>query len=51
MGTQAMTLSRHGRACSGHPRGDEAHDGVDARRKAGHDGAACLDGFGREVFA
>jgi hypothetical protein len=42
-----MTLSRHGRACPGH----EAHDGVDARRKAGHDGAACLDGFGREVFA
>jgi hypothetical protein len=34
-----MTLSRHGRAYPGHPRGDEAHDGVDARRKPGRNDA------------
>jgi type II restriction/modification system DNA methylase subunit YeeA len=30
---------RHGRARPGHPRGEGARDGVDARHKAGHDGA------------
>jgi hypothetical protein len=31
------TKRRHGRACPGHPRADEAHVNVDARHKAGHD--------------
>ena len=31
------TKRRHGRACPGHPRADEAHVRVDARHKAGHD--------------
>jgi hypothetical protein len=31
-------LCRHGRACPGHPR-LSYHQGVDARHKAGHDGA------------
>jgi hypothetical protein len=32
-------LSRHGRACPGHPRLDpRAKEDVDARHKAGHDG-------------
>src|ERR1700722_5276537 len=31
------TLRRHGRACPGHPRHDEAHGGVDVRHKAGYD--------------
>ncbi|MDJ0447300.1 DNA methyltransferase [Methylocystis sp. JR02] len=30
--------ARHGRARPGHPRQAAAHDGVDARHKAGHDG-------------
>jgi len=40
-----MSLGRHGRARPGHPRGDEAHKGVDARHKAGHDGFVRCDEF------
>jgi len=34
-----MSLSRHGRACPGHPRLNErvVYKDVDARHKAGHD--------------
>ena len=45
-----MTLNRHGRACPGHPRGDEAHRGVDARHKAGHDDAMRLGGVVKKGF-
>jgi hypothetical protein len=35
-----MSDSRHGRACPSHLSVVEARKGVDARHKAGHDGAA-----------
>ena len=40
-----MTLSRHGRACPGHPRLLllMGRKDVDARHKAGHDDAVCFD--------
>ncbi len=35
----AASGNRHGRACPGHPRSLRKLEGVDARHKAGHDGA------------
>src|SRR5438270_11786900 len=36
-------MKRHGRARHGHPRIDEADDGIDARHKAGHGAARQLN--------
>jgi hypothetical protein len=39
-------LSRHGRACPGHPRLAASQEkDVDARHKAGHDGAEAIAGL------
>ena len=40
-----MNLSRHGRACPGHPRlnGRAFRKDVDARHEAGHDAELCWE--------
>src|SRR5438270_10513750 len=42
-GGLGLSTKRHGRACPGHPRTDEADNGIDARHKAGHGAARQLN--------